>query len=345
MRVMVVDPGVAFSPADVSNGWCRGLKAQGCEVFAFNLGDRLNFYTQSEFVRDGERRKALSDEAAFRLALNSLYAEHYLFWPDITLIVSSFFVPNEVLDRLSSRGHTIVVHLTESPYEDDQQLKRATHADLLMLNDPTNIDEFLKFNPQTFYQPHCYDPLIHFRGPGLPEIASDFAFVGTGYPSRAEFFETALKLGAFDELKVLLAGHWASLDEGSPLRDFVSHPIENCIDNTDTADVYRSTRVSANLYRRESNAEHLSDGWAMGPREVELAACGTFFITEARGENAEVLPFVPTFSGPEDFSEQLRYWLDREAQRDEITRRATAALADRTFDNAARTLMQRVESL
>ena len=77
----------------------------------------------------------------------------------------------------------------------------------------------------------------------------------------------------------------------------------------------------------------------MGPREVELAACGTFYLTEPRGENRQVLPMVPTFTGPGDFELQLRWYLAHPKARDEITRAARAAIADRTFTHHAGQLL------
>lgn len=82
----------------------------------------------------------------------------------------------------------------------------------------------------------------------------------------------------------------------------------------------------------------------MGPREVELAATGTFYMTEARGENREVLPFVPIFEGPQDFEQKLRWYLERPAEREAIVEKALAAVGDRTFHNHARKFLQTLDS-
>ena len=39
---------------------------------------------------------------------------------------------------------------------------------------------------------------------------------------------------------------------------------------------------------------------AMGPREIEMAACRLFFLRDPRPECDEVFPMLPAFDGPED---------------------------------------------
>lgn len=320
-----------FSVADVHRGWVKALTRLGCQVVDFNFEDRLEFYNQIQIERDGTHQKALSGEMAIHHAAKGIEVAAFEFWPHVVLITSCFFVPQFILDVLTDRGMKIVLLLTESPYEDAGQIDRAAHADLVLINDPTNLERFREVNPQTYYTPHCYDPDIHHPRPVDPAKASDFCFVGTGFPSRVSFFEKINWAG----IDPVFAGNWLAASEGSPLRAFVPHPLEHCIDNSEAAEFYTSTRASANFYRRETSDKDTPEGWAMGPREVELAACGTFFLTEARGENRELLAFVPTFDGPEDFEDKLRFYLARDGLRREIAVKARAALGERTFTAAA----------
>jgi hypothetical protein len=103
--------------------------------------------------------------------------------------------------------------------------------------------------------------------------------------------------------------------------------------------------MSANLYRREATRPELATGWAMGPREVELAAMGTPFLREARGESDEVLGMLPAFDGPGDFGEKLRWWLARDGDRAEAAAKARRAVAERTFDAHARRLLRLLDAL
>lgn len=337
----MVRPGPAFSVADVYRGWHRALVEFGCQVVDFNLDERLDFYANAGNIIDGEFRTFVDTHGAVRLASKGLEAVCYEFQPDVVLAVSGFYTPVDVWDLIRARGTKVVLLHTESPYEDERQIVRAAHATLNLVNDPINIDRFREQAP-TMYAPHSYDPAVHFPGaPSSPDVRSDFCLVGTGFPSRIEFLSQV----DFDGIDVALAGNWMALDEDSPLRKFMANDIDRCVSNDEAVDLYRGTKASVNLYRREAERPELSAGWAMGPREVELAAVGAFFLRESRGEGDEVLHMLPTFDGPEEFGEKLRWFLAHDDVRVELARQARAAVADRTFVNNAKAILTALYTL
>lgn len=338
-------------------GWVEALRALGEDVLEYNLGDRLKVYgaalTETGSTDEAGRpqlRKMFTDQQAILLAADRLFGDCFKWWPHVVLGVSAFFIPPWYLDVMRDRGMKTVLLMTESPYQDDEQLKRAERADLTLLNDPQNIEAYRKFGPAE-YMPHAFRPHIHKPGPAEPRLKSDFAFVGTGFKSRMEFFERM----NLDGLDVLLAGAWPDLADDSPLRklvaggDRLSDPVTEtgradsavqCTDNTETAAIYRSARAGINFYRRESEPGHAGEGWAIGPREVEMAAAQLFFLRDPRPESDELFPMLPTFAGPEDASEQLRWWLAHDREREKAAAAARAAVADRTFEANARRLLQ-----
>lgn len=331
MRAMVVHPGPHFSVADVHAGWVKGLRANGVETVDFNLDARLDFYAQAYRKKDHGWVLALQPDDAAVLACKGIEAACYEFWPDVVIIISGFYIADFVYEVMRARGHKIVIVHTESPYEDDRQLGIADRAHLNVLNDPTNLDRYPK---GSVYIPHGYDPDVHRPAEPEPALRSDFAFVGTGFPSRCQFFE-AVDWGDID---AVFAGNWQYLKDTSPLEPFLAHEKNECCPNDQTARLYHSTKASANLYRKEASAS--AEGWAMGPREVELAACGVFYLREARGEGDELFPMLPTFDGPQDFGDQLRWWLSHDTARQEAAAKAREAVADRTFANHAAELLR-----
>ncbi len=337
MRILVAQPGPSFSVADVYAGWCEALTDLGHHVVGFNLDERLTFYgmvlrpTRTPDVF----RRALTGDQAEELAVNGLYAALYKVRPDVLLVVSGFYIPPEVYLRAHEYGTRVVIVHTEEPYEHARELAIAPYADLNVVNDPTNLDEFEDVAPSV-YIPHCYRPSLHTPGPAVTDLECDLAFVGTGYPSRWAFFES-MDLGGLD---VVLAGNWEHLPPTSPLRRYVAHEIHQCLDNADAVDLYRSARVGVNTYRRDAIHGGSADGWAMGPREVEMAACGLFFLRESRGEGDTVLDMLPTFAGPEHASDLVRWWLAHPEERAETALKARAAIADRTFGNAAAAVLR-----
>ncbi len=136
-----------------------------------------------------------------------------------------------------------------------------------------------------------------------------------------------------------MAGNWQSVTDDSPLLPYLLHERGECMDNDDAAHLYRASVTSANLYRKETQeaetltATELSEGWAMGPREVELAACGTWFSRESRAEGDELFPWLPIFAEPSELADQIRWALSHPEERFRDAQRARAAIADRTFDN------------
>jgi len=337
VRFLVAHPGPHFSVADVHAGWVEALTAAGQHVREFPLDATLTFYSEVLLPVEGEEgkfKKALTSEKAIEMAVDRLYASILKIRPHVLLVISAFFTPPELLEIARAAGVRVVLVHTESPYEDDRQLALAAHADLNIVNDPTNLEAFQELAP-TDYFPHAYRPSIHRPGPADPKLVCDFGFVGTGFPSRVAFFESM----NLDGLDVALAGNWKLLDEGSPLLKFVANDLEECLDNTDAARLYRSARVGLNLYRREAQAEHLVIGWACGPREIEMAACGLPFVRDPRPESDGLFPFLPTFATPAEASEQVRWLLDHDGSRQAAADKARAAVADRTFDaHAARLL-------
>ncbi len=351
MRVLLVHPGPDFSVHDCFVGWKEALTGLGVELGIYNMNDRLALY-DGAFVDTGkvdadghpEMRKALTHDQAIAFAANGLLNACYIAWPDVVICVSAFFTGVNMLDIMRSRGHKIVLIHTESPYQDQEQIARAAHADISLINDPTNLAAFQEVT-KAEYVPHAYRPKLHKPGLADPNLTSDLAFVGTGYNSRIEFFE-AMDLGG---LNVLLGGNWEPLaeedHEDSPLHQYMATELHECLDNEQTVDVYRSAKAGINFYRREGTDTDQATGWAMGPREIEMAATGLFYLRDPRPEGDKLLPMLPTFTSPEDASIKLRWWLAHDKERVHAAEQARAAVAPRTFDANARRLLRMIDGL
>ena len=213
-----------------------------------------------------------------------------------------------------------------------------------MLNDPVNISRYKALGPEAVYLPHAYRPHVHYprRGPVDPALASDLTFIGTAFASRIRFFE-AMDLDGVD---VLLGGQcWGDTDEGSKLRGWLGHGIDQCVDNDVAASHYRNAKCGINFYRRESEEAHQGEGWAMGPREIEMAACQLSFVRDPRPESDEIFHMLPTFDGPEDASEKIRWMLSHEREREKMAAAAREAITDRTFSANAKKLLTLLDNL
>ncbi len=294
--------------------------------------------------------RALVPDQITTLAMQGLTDVLYKVWPDVVIFVSAFFTTAGMMHLIRQRRHKIVILATESPYQDDEQLMRSEMADLILLNDPCNLERFREQGPAEYF-PHSYRPQVHYPRTGRRDMekASDLCFVGTMFKSRREFFE-ALELDGIDTM--LIGADWGKLPAESHIAKYVACGVgteADCIGNTDTAGLYRNARIGINLYRKEAEDAHKDDpAEAMGPREVEQAACGLFFLRDSRPEGDELFKgILPVFDGPGDASEKLRWWLDpkRDGLREKRTGRAREAVADRTFVNSAKRLLRILEGL
>lgn len=342
MRWLLIHPGPSWSVADVFNGWSEALTGLGETVEEYPLDAALRFYNNAlaetgEILPCGcrEVRKYLDREQASRLAIDPILAAANRFWPDVILCTSAFFMQPWLLEILRARGHKIVMLMTESPYQDDFQLKVAQYADLTLLNDPANIDAYREIGPAE-YVPHAYREKIHYpAAPGtVPE--HDLAFVGTGFPSRVRFFSGMDLAG----LNVRLSGLWMDLPGDSPLRDWTAIEADDCVDNHETARIYRSARTGINVYRTEAEDTHAGEGWACGPREIEMAACGLWFARESRPESDELFPVLPAYSSPAEASDLIRWAIAHPGERAAAAAKARAAVEGRTFTEHARKLLR-----
>lgn len=336
MRWLACAPGPNFSVHDVHTGWVEALSAAGEHVVEYPLGAALTFYDQALLpVTDGKFRKAFDGQTATALAADRLAGALYKVRPQVLLLTSGFFLEHQILRRAQLDGVKIVLIATEQPYERTRELAVAEYCNAVLLTDPTTLPDFQAVT-SAWFQPHCYRPSLHAPGPALPELTADLSFVGTGYPSRCDFLEQM----DLDGLDVLLAGNWQALTDDSPLHRYVSHGLDECMPNERTVDIYRSMQVGLNLYRREGES---AAGWSMGPREVEMAACGGFFLRDPRPESDEAFPMLPSFSTPQEAGQLLRWWLDHPDQRAEAALKAREAVTDRTFDQAAVRLLKHLE--
>lgn len=342
MRWLLVHPGPDFSVHDVFEGWREALADAGQQVVVYNTNDRLTFYDavaiETGYVADDgtrEFRKALSRDEVTSLAMQSLLGAAMACWPDVVLLVSGFFVDWHLPAILRARGIRVVLLCTEAPYEDPRQLELAEHADVTLLNDPVTTEAYAAVCGKVAYSPHAYRPAIHFPRPGARK-KYDLVFSGTGYESRIGFFEGMGLKG----LKVGLAGNWATLPEASRLNRYLLHDRKVCLGNAETAALYGQGRAGINFYRREASDGATAEGFACGPREIEMAACGLWFLRDPRPEGDTLFPSLPVFEDAQGAGELLRWALKNDTVREAGAQAAREAVADRTFSSNAKMLLR-----
>jgi hypothetical protein len=333
MRALVIGGGAGWSTKDVENGVLDGLRSAGVEAAPYILDQRI--MASGEFLKRCWKRvkhitpdvQAPTSADILLHAVQDSLTRALLHEVDWVVLVSAMFVPRPFLEILQRAGLPVAVLLTESPYDQEKELKWAAHADLVWTNERSSVGAFRAVQPRSFYLPHAMRPQVHRPDVIVAEDAPahDVVFVGSGFSERIELLSaidwTGIDLGLY--------GNWQKLGPRSKLRKYVRDGV---VDNETAAALYRRTKVGLNLYRESigwgKTAARIAHAESMNPRAYELAACGCFHLSQAREEVGEVFgDLVPTFGTAREASALIRTWLANDAGRADVSRRLPAAVA------------------
>jgi spore maturation protein CgeB len=242
-------------------------------------------------------------------------------------------------------GLKVATILTESPYDDEREILTAGLSDVVWTNERASVATFTPHCPRVYYWQHAHDPARHHPDTQAGDIADapahEVVFVATGFWERAEMLSAV----NWDGIDFGLYGAWGLLGSRHPLR---KHLRESVVHNSITAALYRKAKIGLNIHRTSigwgRNAEHVLGAESMNPRCYELAACGSFFITDYRPEVGEIFgEVVPTFSTPAELEELIRHYLAHGDERARRLAQAQTLIAGHTFDARVADLIRKLE--
>jgi glycosyltransferase involved in cell wall biosynthesis len=333
VRIIAINSGASYSTADVHNGYLNAWQAQGHTVAEYALDRRLIAATswlryQARRAGPSAKRPTPNDVAylaSFEAFIKAL--AHDVDWVVVTACLQ--FHPG-VFHAMRKGGLRCAVILTESPYQDTEQVYWASLANVTFTNERTSVATLNQYCPSVHYLPHAYDPARHHpgvEGPGVP--AHDAVFVGTDWPERVELFSAA----NWEGIDLGLYGYWGTLGSRHRLRRYLRPGV---VPNETTAALYRRAAVGLNPYRQSvalrRGAARITTAESLNPRAVELAACGCFSICDDRAEVREVFgDLVPTYRSPAEMEALIRYYLAHPAERADMAARLPGTVRDRTF--------------
>lgn len=318
LKLLMAHPGASFSTHDVHVGLTEALKEQGHQVYDYALDSRIEMsgrwltycWKRGNKVHDKPQPPDILYHAGEQLVARALRVQ-----PDWVVVVSGMFMHPDVLVLMQRARIKVAMLFTESPYDDPQQERLLPWVQLAWTNERTSAKKW-----NIGYIPHGYRQSAHTVAPpdeSLPK--HDVVFVGTGFKERidllAEVDWTGIDLGLY--------GGWDLLGSRNVLRQYLKGSYQ---DNTQTAALYRRAKIGLNLYRTSMgwgrDTEKILSAESMNPRAYELAATGCFALSEYRQEVAEVFgAAMPTFKGPAELGDSVRYWLGHETERVETAAR------------------------
>lgn len=346
----------------------KGLGANGVSVQSFDVFPLGEFFsTIVEYVREKKISIPMLKEIPSPMTLayaNTFMAAHY-YEVDTVVFISPQYLPMEIPALLRKDGFKVVGAFTECPYEDQiDAVQKAQYFDTVFVNDLNSVEYWRPYNPNTHYIPHSYDPDKHFPWWDAPagKVRHDIknghehvVYVGSGFSARQKYLEAIDWTGI--DLKIY--GHWPLLkprDDAPPMyapimptedSKLIPFVVPKLVENSFTARLYRGAAIGINLHRTErwsNNAEMLIDSgeaYSMGPRGVELAACGTFQVSDYRQEIVDVFgDACPIARSPEHMGSLIRKYLDDPVRRQELAVRQREAIKERTFANHMRRVLE-----
>jgi spore maturation protein CgeB len=337
VRVLLVDGGAPWATWDVYTGFLAGLRAAGHLVWEYALGARLD--ASHEWLEVLRRKQAAAGGPLADVAPSPADEQHHAsegtlakalrHEVDWVVVISGMFFHLDVAECLRRAGLRTAVVFTESPYDDDQQAKAAPYYDVCFTQERSSVDVLREANPATHYLPAAYDPETHWAGDLWGVEGYDVVFVGTGFASRMDFLAGVDWSG----IDLRLYGYWDDVPKRHPLAPYL-HP--GLVDNARTGRLYRNAKIGLNLYRDPGGAPAQS----LNPRAYELAADGTFTLSQPRAEVAEKFgPLVPTFTTPKELETLVRHFLKNGAARRDAASGLPARVAHDTYHHRAAQLV------
>lgn len=364
MKLLAVKPGASFSTLDVYNGIVPELQKLGVEIHEYDLEARLEINARwlnmvwRRSVKNAEDKAAAkqnkyTDADVVYGASKDVLERALRFEVDGVLIFSGMFLAGDTFVLLKRAHVRTALLLSESPYDDYEQMKVLPWVDVAWTNERSSVATLRKANPNVNYMPHAFNPDIHYPeggGPHRPDSGHDLTgadeddapshdvvFVGSMFAERAELLSqidwTGIDFGLY--------GDWRGLPSTHHLR---KHLAGSVVDNRYAAALYRKAKIGLNLYRESMGwgrqAPRITHADSMNPRTLELAACGCFQISQSRSEIAEVFDgWIPTFSTADELNRLIHKWLTDPFRRAEYAQKTMEAVQPHTFAARARTIV------
>lgn len=351
MKVLLLHPGASWSTADVEQGLSYGLQYHGVQVVPYRLDLRIGYSQKWLHVMwrqkkrlDPSIEKPRTQDVMYHAGVGALEMalRHRV---DVVIVVSAMLLHPDVIVLMKRAGLRVVVLFTESPYDEEQELRIAGMVDGCWTNERASLPRFAAVNPRAGYLPHAWHPERHFvSARSIGDLPShDVVFVGSGFAERITWFNsidwTGIDLGLY--------GTWKGLGLNKQVRAAVRGAQ---VGNDTAASLYRRAKIGLNLYRTSKGwgktAAKIAHAESLSPRAYELAACGSFHLSEHRAEVAEVFgDLVPTFSTPSDAADLIRRWLPDADGRARIAAALPASVAESSWAQRASTVIGDLQQL
>jgi glycosyltransferase involved in cell wall biosynthesis len=333
MKIVVVHPGASMSTSDVWSGLTAALRDRGHDLYDYALDARIErsgAWLNYCWAKGGKKLDKPGPPDILYHAGEELVARTLRVMPDVVLVVSGMYLHPDALVLLKRAGIKTAVLFTESPYDDERQVRLLPHVDIAWTN------ERLSAVGKMRYLPHAFNREVHQANVAVPYGVKHHGvlFIGTCFQERIDLLSKV----DWDGIDLALYGNWADhLGSRHRLRKYIRGEY---VDNTVAAALYRKADIGLNLYRTSKgfgkDAPRITRAESLNPRAYELAATGCFTVSNHRAEVAEVFgDLVPMFERPEELRPLLEKWLKDDRGRARAREALPNAVAGHTWHDRA----------
>lgn len=276
---------------------------QRARMFAYEAAARFLRYRRHP-VRYTDLNRRLLEEAR-------------KFAPQVVLIVMGFHISPQTLQAIKREtGAVLINYATDDPFNERTSPRNVREAiplyDVYACTKRATMDDVARAGCRNVqYIRFGYHPSVHFaEAPATAEernrFAADVAFVGEGDGDRLPFFKTLMK--AIPDLNLALyGGLW---DLSPTLRRYHRGTVRG----RDFRLALGSAKIAVNLVRVQNRDDHVM-------RSFEGPACGAFMLNERTEEHLALFAEgreAAYFESPEELVEKTRYYLNNDAEREQI---------------------------
>ena len=348
MKILLVYDLAVTSTRDVADGVRDGLRELGHEVIPVPIHQyaHLMFAPWRDLTPDKvpEHARAMIYGAINKLILSEAIIHRPALLYVVTGWTVSVFAVEQIKQAIPIRT---LLHLTESPYMDEEQAAMVgPWYDAVLTNERTTVRAWQRQHDNVAYMPHSYNPNVHSPAPIEQDI--DVFFCATGFEERMQM------IGGIDwtGVKLYLAGLWPNPERyGIP-----KHAVhEGQIHNRDLPTFYRRARICLNQHRTSkawceevasgdsTQQQYIAHAESLGPRVFEVMACGAFLLTDWR-EELDALGLrdgehLAIYRSPEELAEKVWYYLAHTAERERIALRGMEAIRDCRFSSRLQSIV------
>jgi len=289
--------------------------------YEFTFVDEADFFPSKASLPAMIYRKIVGEpwwSRRQRLLNRRLFESAQLFKPNLVILVNGKYLSPATLRRIKdTTGALLANYATDDPwnptvttryfrdavgiYDIYATPKKAAMSDLASAGCKTVIRCLSAYKPSVHY------PEASTTAEEKQRYGCDVAFIGSCDPARIDYFHTLIRELPNVRLHIYGAGGW---ERYPALRPYT----KGIVLGRDFRIALASAKIALNFIRHKNRDDH-------SERTFQIPACGAFMLAERTDEQLKLLVAdreAAYFQTPQELVERVRYYLNRNAERETI---------------------------